>query len=76
MYAGYIGGAAMLPENVGGKGLNAAEAHEVLGPFTEPISIAILVILVGVMAGGLSFVVTYMRPNMRNSARKDAGGQG
>lgn len=75
MYAGYVGGAAMLPESVGGKGLNAAEAHEVLGSFTEPISLAILIILVGVMAGGLSFVITYMRHNRGNITKTEAGGQ-
>lgn len=75
MYAGYVGGAAMLPESVGGKGLNAAEAHEVLGSFTEPISLAILIILVGVIAGGLSFVVTYVRHNPGNITKTEVGGQ-
>jgi hypothetical protein len=75
MYAGYVGGAAMLPENVGGKGLSAAEAHEVLGSFTEPISLAILLILVGVMAGGLSFVVTYVRHDTKNITKMETRGQ-
>jgi hypothetical protein len=76
MYAAYVGGgAAMLPENVGGRGLSAAEAHEVLGPFTEPISLAILLILVGVMTGGLSFVVTYVRHDTKNITKMETRGQ-
>ena len=38
MIAGYLGGAAMLPVNVGGKGFNAGQAHEILASFVEPIS--------------------------------------
>ena len=49
MYAGYIGGAAMLPENIGGQGLNAGQAHQILSPFVEPIAIAILLLLLGVV---------------------------
>jgi heme/copper-type cytochrome/quinol oxidase subunit 1 len=56
MVAGYLGGAAMLPVNVGGKGFNAGQAHEILAPFVEPISIAILVLAAGVVAGGIAFL--------------------
>lgn len=59
MYAGYLGGASMLPENVGGQGFNAGQAHELLAPFVEPISVALLTIVVGVVAGGTVFLVTY-----------------
>lgn len=59
MYAGYIGGASMLPEDVGGKGLNAGQAHELLAPFVEPIGAAILVIVAGVIAGGIGFLASY-----------------
>ncbi len=38
MYAGYIGGAAMLPKIVGGSGFNPVQTHEILGPFVAPIS--------------------------------------
>ena len=61
MYAGYIGGAAMLPENIGGQGLNAGQAHQILSPFVEPIAIAILLLLLGVVLGGLGFLLTYNR---------------
>jgi hypothetical protein len=59
MIAGYLGGASMLPISIGGKGFNSAQAHEILAPFVEPISMAILVILLGVIAGGLSFLLVY-----------------
>lgn len=52
MYAGYIGGASMLPQDVGGRGFNAGQAHEILASFVEPIAAAILMIVAGVVAGG------------------------
>ena len=61
MYVGYIGGAAMLPENVGGLGFNAGQAHQILAPFVEPIVIAILVLLLGIVVGGIGFLLTYKK---------------
>jgi len=58
MYAGYVGGAATLPKVVGGGGLNGLQAHEILGPFVEPIPAAILVLVAGVVAGGIGFLIT------------------
>ncbi|WP_148681266.1 hypothetical protein [Candidatus Nitrososphaera gargensis] len=63
MYAGYLGGSSMLPENVGGQGFNAGQAHEILAPFVEPISVAILVIVASVVAGGTGFLMTYRYSN-------------
>ena len=63
MYVGYVGGAATLPKTVGGGGLNAAQAHEIIGPFVEPISAAILVLIAGVLAGGIGFLLTYRKKN-------------
>jgi hypothetical protein len=59
MYAGYVGGASMLPQDVGGRGFNAGQAHEILISLVVPIAVAILVIVVGVVAGGIGFLVTY-----------------
>jgi hypothetical protein len=50
---GYVSGAAMLPLGVGGKGFNQGQAHQILAPFVEPISIAILVLMLGVLLGGM-----------------------
>jgi hypothetical protein len=70
MYAGYVGGASMLPESVGGQGFNAGQAHELLAPFVEPISAALLVIVAGVVAGGMVFLITYVS---HDSAKTPAG---
>jgi len=59
MYAGYISGAAMLPLSVGGKGFNQGQAHAILAPFVEPISIAILTLVLGVLLGGIGFLIMY-----------------
>jgi len=61
IYVGYIGGAAMLPENIGGQGFNAGQTHQILSPFVEPIAITIIVLLLGVVLGGLGFLLTYNR---------------
>jgi hypothetical protein len=63
MCAGYIGGAAMLPKIVGGSGFNPVQTHEILGPFIEPISAAILVLVAGVLAGGIGFLLMYLARN-------------
>jgi hypothetical protein len=57
MYAGYVAGADMLPESVGGKGFDNAQAHEILSPFVEPISAAIFVLGIGVILGGIGFLL-------------------
>jgi hypothetical protein len=72
MYAGYLGGASMLPENVGGQGFNAGQAHEILVSFVEPISVAILVIIAGVVAGGIGFLAAYSSHN-RSTTLTEAG---
>jgi len=56
MYAGYVSGAAMLSVSIGGKGFNQGQAHEILSPFVEPISVAILILLLGVLLGGIGFL--------------------
>jgi heme/copper-type cytochrome/quinol oxidase subunit 1 len=57
MLAGYRGGAAMLPTSVGGLGLDAGQTHEILAPFIEPIAIAILVLIFGIICGGIGFLL-------------------
>ncbi len=63
MLAGYAGGAAMLPTSVGGLGLDAGQAHEILSPFVEPIAIAILVLIFGVICGGIGFLIVNRKKN-------------
>jgi hypothetical protein len=59
MYAGYVSGASMLPISIGGKGFNQGQAHQILSPFVEPISVAILILLLGVLLGGIGFILIY-----------------
>ena len=61
MYAGYAGGAAALPAAVGGRGLDAAHVHEIIAPYVGPIGGSILVVLVGVVAGGAGYLKAYRR---------------
>jgi hypothetical protein len=57
MLSGYPGGAAMLPTSVGGLGHDAGQAHEIPAPFVEPIAIALLVLIFGIICGGIGFLV-------------------
>ena len=57
MLAGYTGGAAMLPTSVVGLGFNAGQDHEIPSPFVEPIAIAVLVLIFGIIWGGIGFLV-------------------
>lgn len=59
MYGGYSAGASMLPTDVGGKGFSASQAHNILGPLAEPISMAILVTAAGALMGILGFVTSH-----------------
>ena len=59
MYAGYQGGAAMLPTAIGGRGFDSGQAHSIMAPFVEPIAVSILVILLGVVAGGVAFLLGF-----------------
>jgi hypothetical protein len=59
MYAGYQGGAAMLPAAIGGRGFDAQQAHSIMAPFVEPIGVSILVLLAAVVAGGVAFLLGY-----------------
>jgi hypothetical protein len=66
MIGGYLGGAAMLPPAVGGKGWTAQEVHEKVFysiPGGYPLWIAVFIILlgIGVLAGGLGYVLAWRR---------------
>jgi hypothetical protein len=61
MYVGYIGRAAMFPEDIGRLGFNAGQAHQILASFVEPIVIAILLLLLGKVLGGVGFLLAYKK---------------
>jgi len=68
MYAGYVSGASMLPVSIGGKGFNQGQAHQILSPFVEPISVAVLILLLGVLLGGIGFLLIYKSKRTGNNA--------
>ncbi len=68
MYVGYMGGGAALPQAVGGSGFNPAQVHEIIAPFVEPIGASILVTLLGVLSGGVGYLVAYRREHGARSA--------
>jgi hypothetical protein len=62
MYAGYVGEAGLMPTSSGGGGLTAAQVHEqILVQFVNPIGYLLIITAIGVLAGGLGFLITYMR---------------
>ncbi len=62
MYGGYFGGAALLPAGEGGLGQTAGWVHvNILSPLVNPIGYAIIASVVGVLAGGLGYLVNYFR---------------
>jgi hypothetical protein len=62
IYAGYIGDIAVLPVENGGLGMTPQQAAEqILNPFVAPVSIMLLITVVGAMAGGACFLVNYFR---------------
>lgn len=69
MLAGYQGGAAMLPPSSGGQGLDAGQAHQIMGSYVEPIAASILVLMAGVIAGGAGFLIHYRRSQMHRTYR-------
>ena len=62
IWGGYVGGAAMLPPEVGGKGWTGLQVHEnILGPLPLPITIFLIILFIGVLAGGLGFLLMWRR---------------
>jgi len=66
MVAGYQGGAAMLPPEVGGRGWNAGQVHTNVFygiPLGYPTWIAVFIIMLalGAILGGLGYVITWRR---------------
>jgi hypothetical protein len=62
MYGGYFAGGNMLPVADGGLAWTALQAHvNILSGLENPIGYAIGVACIGVLAGGLGFVISYFR---------------
>ncbi len=62
MWAGYTGGVASLPTSVGGGGLNPGQVHEeILGVYPQPIFYFVVIAVLGVLMGGLGYVIAERR---------------
>jgi hypothetical protein len=62
MYDGYMGEKGLMPTSLGGLGLTPLQVHEqILVQFVNPIGALLGVTAVGVLFGGLGFLVTYFR---------------
>ncbi len=66
MIGGYLGGAAMLPPEVGGLGWNPGQVHVNVFygiPLGYPLWITIFIVLlsIGVLAGGLGYIMSWRR---------------
>lgn len=62
MYAGYIGEAALMPTSEGGLAMTGEQVHnQILIQWVDPIGLMLVVVGIGVLCGGLGFVLTYFR---------------
>ncbi|MEM1583870.1 MAG: hypothetical protein QXF28_02480 [Nitrososphaerota archaeon] len=66
MIGGYLGGAAMLPPEVGGYGWNPGQVHVNIFygiPMGYPfwITVFIIILSIGVIAGGLGYTITWKK---------------
>jgi hypothetical protein len=56
MYAGYVGGAALLPASSGGGGLTPMQVHsQLLGSYPAPIAVFVGITMLGVACGFASY---------------------
>lgn len=62
MYGGYFGGAALLPVAEGGLGQTTGWVHvNILSPLVNLVGYSIITAGIGVLAGGLGFLLNYIR---------------
>jgi len=60
MYGGYFGERGVMTTAQGGLGLTAEQVHvTILSPLVNPIGYLLILTAIGVLAGGLGFMITY-----------------
>ena len=62
MYGGYFGERALMPTSEGGLAQTSGWVHvNILSPLVDPAGYALIVCGIGVLAGGLGFLIAYQR---------------
>jgi hypothetical protein len=62
IYAGYIGDSAILPKEIGGFGITAMQASQILmNQFIVPVGVMLLVAAIGAICGGIGFIINFIK---------------
>ena len=62
IYAGYIGDLTIFPKEIGGFGMSAIQASQILmNQFIVPVGAMLLVATIGAICGGLAFIITFIK---------------
>ena len=62
IYAGYIGDLSIFPKEIGGFGMTAIQASQILmNQFIVPVGAMLLVATIGAICGGLAFIITFIK---------------
>jgi hypothetical protein len=62
IYAGYLGGAELRPTSQGGSGWNMEQvAEQVVTKYVPIVGLMLMLTCIGVLAGGIGFVITYRK---------------
>lgn len=62
IYAGWWGDMALFPTSQAGLGWTIDQlAEQILAQFVTPVGVGLLVTCVGVLAGGIGFLITYLK---------------
>ena len=62
IYAGYVGDVAVSPREFGGFEITVEQAsRQILNPLIVPVAAMLLVTVAGAVAGGIGFLVNYLR---------------
>lgn len=60
MYAGYFGERALMPVSEGGLAMAVGQVHEtIMSQFVNPVGYALIITGIGVLAGGLGYLINY-----------------
>ena len=62
IYAGYIGDLSIFPKEIGGFGMSAIQASQILmNQFIVPVGVMLLITAAGAISGGLGFIIALLK---------------